>query len=286
MNNYLVITHANCNDGWWAANACRLALGDDVEVFYATYQAPPPDVTDRDVVMVDFSYKRPVLLEMKDKARSMIVLDHHKTAEEDLAGLDFCIFNGQESGATMAWEHFFPNKPVPALLYHTKQYDLWLFDKDNKSDYTKRIVKGMYSMCNKDSIKRELCALEDDIEGTKLLADYINAGETLLKEEDKNVESLIRRAMGCTIGHWPYGVAVNTTTAISSLGEALSKDKPYALIWAMQNDGMILCSFRSNENNPDAVDVSEICKSYGGGGHKNAAGCKADMKTLLGWLNL
>ena len=84
----LCIYHGNCADGFGAAWAVRAAFDPRRIEFHAgVYQSPPPDVTGRLVLMVDFSYKRPVLEEMADKALAILVLDHHKTAAEDLAGL-------------------------------------------------------------------------------------------------------------------------------------------------------------------------------------------------------
>ena len=74
----ICIYHGNCADGFGAAWVVRKALGD-IEFVGAKYQEAPPDVTGKDVVMVDFSYKRPVLLEMAEKANSILILDHHNT---------------------------------------------------------------------------------------------------------------------------------------------------------------------------------------------------------------
>lgn len=80
----LCIYHGNCADGFTSAWAVYKALGNDAEYFPGIYSEPPPDVTGRDVIMVDFSYKRPVLEKMGESANSILILDHHKTALEDL----------------------------------------------------------------------------------------------------------------------------------------------------------------------------------------------------------
>ncbi len=83
----LCIYHGNCQDGFaaaWTARQIR-AFGDRVEFYPGVYQDAPPNVTSRDVVFVDFSYKRSVLEEMAANARSIVIFDHHKSAEEDLA---------------------------------------------------------------------------------------------------------------------------------------------------------------------------------------------------------
>ena len=80
--NPLVIYHANCADGFTAAWAVHKAMPAD---FYsAFYQAPPPDVAGRDVIMVDFCYNADVMQLLRRTARSLLVLDHHKTAHEIL----------------------------------------------------------------------------------------------------------------------------------------------------------------------------------------------------------
>ncbi len=125
----ICIYHGNCADGFGAAWTVRKALGE-IEFYAASYQEPPPDVTGKDVVMVDFSYKRQVLLEMSEKARSILILDHHKTAAEDLVDLPENViakFDMSRSGAMLAWDHFFPGESPPPLLLHIEDRDLWRF---------------------------------------------------------------------------------------------------------------------------------------------------------------
>jgi uncharacterized protein len=125
----LCIYHGNCADGFGAAWAVRQAI-PTADFYAATYQAPPPEVTGKAVVMVDFSYKRPVLLEMASKAESILILDHHKSAAEDLVDLPanvVAVFDMERSGAMMAWQHFFPEVPAPRLIEHIQDRDLWRF---------------------------------------------------------------------------------------------------------------------------------------------------------------
>lgn len=86
MNKTICIYHGNCADGFTAAWAVYRALGHDIEYYPGFYDKPPPDVKGKHVIMVDFSYKRPVLEEMAAGCETMVVLDHHKTARDDLAG--------------------------------------------------------------------------------------------------------------------------------------------------------------------------------------------------------
>ena len=57
---------------------------------------------------------------------------------------------------------------------------------------------------------------------------------------------------------------------MSEIGARLAPDCDFAMIWYYDhNDKGIRVSLRAFH---DAVDVSEISKKYGGGGHKKAAG--------------
>lgn len=150
----LCIYHGNCQDGFAAAWAVHYALGDNVEFHPGVYQDAPPDVAGRDIIMVDFSYKRPVLEAMALTARSILVIDHHKSAEEDLAPfkVELCggarfhwspdmegmwrdlaelgrppiiaYFDMERSGAGMAWDCFSPDERPP-LINHIEDRDLW-----------------------------------------------------------------------------------------------------------------------------------------------------------------
>jgi hypothetical protein len=86
MNRILCIYHGNCADGFGAAWVVRKALGD-IEFHPGKHQSPPPDLTGKDVIMVDFSYSRPVLLAMAAQANSILIIDHHKTAIDALVDL-------------------------------------------------------------------------------------------------------------------------------------------------------------------------------------------------------
>jgi len=87
-------------------------------------------VTDREVWFVDFSYKRPVILEMSAKAKSITILDHHKSAEADLVELPENVsvkFDMEKSGARLAWDCFHPAEDIPMLVNYVEDRDLWRF---------------------------------------------------------------------------------------------------------------------------------------------------------------
>lgn len=136
----LVLYHANCPDDFCAAWVAHRKLGDDADYEPVSYGQPPPDVRGRTVYILDFSYKRPVMREVLSQAHFVAVLDHHKTAEAELAGIvdEFVLrpdlianplgshlpivhFDMDKSGARLAWEHFFPKEEAPWRTRRTEE---------------------------------------------------------------------------------------------------------------------------------------------------------------------
>lgn len=112
----LVIYHANCADGFTAAWAVRQAM--DAEFHPGVYGEAPPEVAGRDVILVDFCYPFDVLMQLGLSARSVLVLDHHKSAEASLtsgncyvgqAGLARVVRLDSLPDARAAWDYYSAN---------------------------------------------------------------------------------------------------------------------------------------------------------------------------------
>ena len=79
------------------------------------------------------------------------------------------------------------------------------------------------------------------------------------------------------------GLAANCPPHLTSdVGHELANQSgTFGLCWTLGQSGTVAkCSLRSNGE----YDVSAIARTFGGGGHRNAAGFEVDIQTLLGWL--
>ena len=166
----LVIYHANCADGFSAAWCFWDKYKDKVEYYPGIYQQTPPDVTGRVVYLVDFSYKSDAIEKMLDIARTIFVIDHHKSAIEDLSALEQRLekenadkwsrfdtfFDLEKSGATLAWD--FLNRVLPQelratrplLLGHIEDRDLWRFKLPNTREIQANVFSYEYTFENWD----------------------------------------------------------------------------------------------------------------------------------------
>jgi len=265
----LCIYHAFCADGFGAAWVVRRALGD-IDFFAASYGQEPPDVTGRDVIMVDFSYKRPVIDQMRVAANSILILDHHKTAQEDLRGLPTpddqyfrenmgisALFDMERSGAGLAWDFFFPKEPRPALIDRLEDRDLWRF----KFADTRTVQAAVFSYPYEFGVWDTL--FQNDLEGLRI------EGAAIERKHHKDVAELVgasQRTM--IIGGHTVPVANLPYTLTSDAGHLMCQGQPFAACYMDTPKGRTF-SLRSTDA---GVDVSEIAKGYGGGGHRNAAG--------------
>lgn len=272
----LCIYHGNCADGFGAAWVVRKALGTGHVDFHAgVYQDAPPDVTGRDVLLVDFSYKRPVMAEIVAKANSVKVLDHHKTAADDLLPMleagEICgVFDMERSGAGIAWDHFFAGERRPRLIDHLEDRDLWRF----KLPLTREIQAAVFSYPYDFAIWDRLFDSFDEHGHSTLMAE----GAAIERKHHKDIAELVKVvARPMKIGGQVVPMANLPYTLTSDAGHLLCGDEhPFAGCYWDTPEGRVF-SLRSRDN---GADVGAVAKQYGGGGHPHASGFRVPFDQL------
>ncbi len=281
---FLCIFHDNCADGFAAYWAVDQAF-PGIPAVAADYKEAPPDVTDKHVIIVDFSYPKDVLLEMAETARSIAVIDHHKTAkaelkdfpelpgEGDLPGQDIhVLFDMEKSGCVMAWEYFHPDESVPVLLEHIQDRDLWKFEMEGSKEIHAALMSYTFDL------KLWTGFVDRAPSSTNFL---VREGEAILRRHLLDVDKLLSTfEVPVEIGGYLVPAANLPPTMASDGGHALAQRMPeaFAAIFWDTREGRTY-SLRSVEG---GMDVSKIAKQYGGGGHHNAAGFKVPFDHPLG----
>ncbi|MFV3383095.1 DHHA1 domain-containing protein [Pseudomonas sp. NY15354] len=272
----LCIYHGNCADGFGAAWTVRRCLGaKNVEFLAAHHGMTPPDVTDRAVIIVDFSFPLETLQVMAQHAQAVLILDHHKTAAEALAELErapthfhawtydspklSAVFDMNRSGAGIAWDFFFPEYQRPALINHIEDRDLWRF----KLDGTREILANLFSHPQDFEVWDELMQ--------QPMRAAIAAGTAINRKHHKDVAELVassKRRM-LIAGHDVPAANLPYIHA-SDAGHLMAQGEKFAACYQDTANHRYF-SLRSSD---EGIDVGEIAKQYGGGGHRNAAGFK------------
>ncbi len=250
----LVLYHANCTDGFCSAWVAKLFLRQ-AEFVPVQYGRPVPDVLNREVYILDFSYPRAVLEKMRLEATSLVVLDHHKTAAEDLRGLDYCVFDMDHSGAMLTWRYFFGGSNPPRVVKYVEDRDLWLFRLPESRAYSAALASYDFDFEVWDRLRY------DDV---GLFAE----GQAILRYQEQLVNIANLSAGRLVIGGHNVR-CTNATNLISETCGKLAEGELFAATWFEEANGDRVYSLRSPT---DGLDVSKIAKLYGGGGHAHAAG--------------
>ncbi|QEP44575.1 phosphoesterase [Ectothiorhodospiraceae bacterium BW-2] len=262
----LLIYHANCLDGFGAACAAVAHFGTEgCELFEGRHGDLPPDVANRTLYLLDFSYKREVLRTLCQQSQQVVIIDHHLSAAEDLAGLESEIdnlrlhFDMEQSGATLSWRYFHPHSAVPELLLDIEDRDLWRFTRPESIDVTTAL----------SSYPFEIARWQQWMAQPAMRQQLQQEGAVINRFRSQMVERYKRRAFEADICGYRVPV-VNAPSEITSelLGE-LSQQRPFA---ASYQDMVDKRSWSLRSNGKQGVNVAEIATRFGGGGHRNAAG--------------
>jgi oligoribonuclease NrnB/cAMP/cGMP phosphodiesterase (DHH superfamily) len=269
--NVFVLYHANCSDGKGAALAAWLKFGDQATYIAVQYGQHVPQLpTQAHVFILDFSYKREVLQELKEQVASLMVLDHHKSAMEDLKDLPYAKFDMTKSGAVMAWEYFHPDQPLPELYKLIQDYDLWKWELTD----TGKVAAALEMVPN-------FVDLSEYVHDTSAL---VTQGQLILKVvHEKTINSAERKAVVndnwfTMINGYPEKstVAVVNLTSDNKMVVNLTAERIYknydidfVALFQISSEGRVIFSLRSNPKKD--YDVSVQAMAFGGGGHRNAA---------------
>jgi oligoribonuclease NrnB/cAMP/cGMP phosphodiesterase (DHH superfamily) len=267
----LCIYHKNCADGFGAAWVVHRALKSNVEFFAATYGDQPPEIKPGQAVyIVDFSYPSNLIFEMAAIAGSITILDHHVSAkrtlmETDLPGNVNVTFDLNHSGAMIAWNHFFPLIPPPPLLERIEDRDLWAF----KFPDTKAVSAALFSYPYDFTTWGLLFSLP--------ISGLAAEGESILRKQKKDIAELLAEIQyEMIIDNYCVPVANLPYIFASEAANEMCKGKPFAACY-YDTGAFRVFSLRSDK---EGLDVSEIARKFGGGGHVHAAGFRV-MHELL-----
>jgi uncharacterized protein len=302
MTDTAVIYHDNCPDGWTAAWVAYHALKSDEglpALIPASHGNPPPDLDAMGVgtvYVVDFSYPHKVLAEMAD-GRRLVVLDHHRTAIDDICsghGDDpgcapwgegakgdkwvarytepyETVLDDNRSGAGITWDYFHPGDPRPPIVDYVEDRDLWRFNLARSKAVNAYIRTQPYTL-----------GAWDDIEQYLTVGDMARAGEGVLLHIGAYCRAAANHAYWCEMGDRRFPIVNVTYESCSDVADHLLDvfDTDMAGYFFHRGDGKWQYGFRSR----NGVTVHDHAASFGGGGHPQAAGCQITGQPAHRWV--
>ena len=236
-------------------------------------------VTDKNVIMCDFSYRLLELIKIIVLSKSFLIIDHHKTAQADLSNIySFLkIFAMDKSGVGLTWDYFYPNEILPKFLAHIQDRDIWTNSMSDTNDfityfYQQEMKFDTWDTYNtNDVVDSAILKGSAWIEYQNIIIDRITRKASYIIQKINN--PLVRDGAN----DLKIVVYSNTPDLKSDIGNKLFNKIPFAdfsVVWDYDiYRDKTLISLRSTD---DRSDVSIIAKIFGGGGHRNASGMAYD----------
>lgn len=274
------IFHAGCPDGFGAAWAAWRAWGEKGVYVPRGHDDPlrADDYVGDRVVFADIAPPPAAARELLDRVGELVILDHHVSAleryraepdllrEAEVAG-HRVHFDLAHSGALLAWDHLHPDEPAPELLRYVEDQDLWRFALPQ----SREVNAALTSHPRTFEKWSELAALPIE----RLAAE----GEPILRHEKAEVERALQHAHPIQVGEHRLE-SVNARVSRSRIGHELATRAafgvPCGAVYRLHATRVDVSVYSVGD-----FDVSRIATSFGGGGHKNAAGFSIPLSDWL-----
>ncbi|PWW44628.1 oligoribonuclease NrnB/cAMP/cGMP phosphodiesterase (DHH superfamily) [Melaminivora alkalimesophila] len=273
----LVLYHGRCADGFAAALAAWRFHGGQVECVplnhgQVTSLADLPPLEGRFVYILDFAFGPELTAQIDAAAGRLVLLDHHKSAAERLAGCTsrngVLHFDMQRSGARLAWEYFFPQGPLPDLVRLVEDRDLWNWRHPETAGFVAAL----------DLEPHDFPRWSEIADFTPAQVQEFVARGRAMDEKFRHLADDIARAARPLRFNGETGWMVNAPGAFHSLvGDIVSRRYGgFALMWTVAEDGQIRVGLRSQRD----YDCSPLAVRMGGGGHAQACGFRLPPEML------
>jgi len=215
------------------------------------------------VVIVDFSFPFDDLLK---RTKNIIWIDHHKTALEDFEhfGLAGLRRNGT-AGCELAWEFFYPDQKVPAIVKYIGDMDVWKWEYKE----TEAVLEGLQLLETQPSNTWDWnIMLTPDFSVSTL---YTN-GLLCLKYRQNYYAKLAKNLSyeSELLGH--KCIVCNCAFTGSLVFNSLTEKYNFMVVYYHEGDIYNVSLYSTDPS----IDCGSIAKTFGGGGHIGAAGfrCK------------
>jgi oligoribonuclease NrnB/cAMP/cGMP phosphodiesterase (DHH superfamily) len=227
-----------------------------------------------EIWIVDFSFPIDLMRKVLDMTPNVIWIDHHKTAVDKYK--DFTptlkgLRKDGTAGCVLAYQ-FCSNNYIPEMVPEFTRlignYDVWNFKDGDDSDlfYT--------AMLGHDS-NPEKGVWENLIDSPNFLIRIIKEGK-IIKNWNKEWAKNYLKSWAFETEFEGYNcIAMNLAQCGSKYFDSVSDKYDIMLPFVFNGENYSVSLYSTK------IDVSEIAKKYGGGGHRGAAGMTLNIDTFI-----
>ncbi len=239
----------------------------DCELYGIDYgdEFPWDKVKDQNVIMVDFSLQPfSDMIRLNQEAKTLDWIDHHISAIKDYeeCGDIFPSFlDDKKAACELTWEYLLGRATLPYVVTLLGRYDVW----DHIIDvlpfqYGVRLYKTDPAWDMENWLDWFNCFPHK----------ILDKGKTILKYVEQDNEKYVKFSSFEVNLHNFKCIVINRMMTNSQMFDSVWDPEKY--------DVMLTFGYKKNQwtvslyTDKEGVDVSEIAKKFGGGGHKQAAG--------------
>lgn len=280
--------HAECLDGTAAAWVVSQRY-PEAKLIPVHYHAPVPrEVVEADVILVDFCYKLPDMMQLITKAKSVLLIDHHEPTLALIDQLQVWLgtdnskfqhrFDMGHSGALLAYMHLFEEHfqaaGVPAILKHISDRDLFEFALEDTRAVIHAVTAWGYDPAVWAQRLDEYYTLGNGRsfvnQDSWFYKDQLLIGNPIEAYHQAQIQRMTSQTMRKICFADSIVPLINVPRAYSSDAlDLYTGDYPFALGY-YDTDTHRVFSIRSRRGSD--VRVNDLARTYGGDGHPNAAG--------------
>lgn len=274
------VFHHNDLDGRCAA-AIIYHEFSEVECIEISYNHRfPIEIIEKDetIYIVDYSISPDEMCGLWQTTTDVIWIDHHKTAiknYKDFVSPIAGIRRTDHSGAWLTWEFIHPDTDPPEVVQLVDDWDMWTHEDNPQGEATRHFVAGMKTQSTAPNSGCWRALLREGSLAPLRLA-IIREGAAILEYESRQSAEYFK-AFSHTVhfeGHTCRACnrGMMNSTMFQKAGGIL---RVYQIHIAYVHDGkqwIVTLYSPLKRDKASMIDVSEIAKKYGGGGHTHAAG--------------
>ncbi len=269
----LVVSHKNCSDGFAAAFGAWTYFEGEGEYLFMTHDETVPDVTGRDVYMLDIAFDVAQMERISAQAASLTLLDHHESAANDLRHFQcrcgYVLFDLSKSAARLAWEYFHAGTPVPALIAHVEDRDLLQWMLDESEAYLASLDVGPHNFYRWAGIMKM---------PAQAYTRFMERGRAMRDQARKVAQELAADAVPVVLSG-QHGLMVSAPDKMhNDVGALLvARSATFALMWCLEKgQSRVKVGLRA----APGFDAIPLAKAFGGGGHAYAAAFRLPVERL------
>lgn len=232
-----------------------------------------------EVILIDITFPFDILQELGTRTK-LTVIDHHVSFKKQVDDFPFpvsfeYIYDDKLSACELGFKHYFGY--IPPIVELVGKYDTWRANGTPEWETSVLPLKYfLYGKVNKpEDVKDYWFISAEELYYEDILDEMIEIGKSIMEYEKKMDESKTTSyAFETEVYNGLKALCINTnfmsSDTLASKFDSSKHDLMIGFAYNGRNWGISLRSVKGG------VNVSEIAKARGGGGHENASGFQVD----------